>query len=155
MNCAGRMLPAAAISDAALLHLQPFATSRSPVSAGHDMERRYGRVPRLREPQWRAQTSRVVPATERNGNEQSHGRCALVDLPLEERTPSGPDRLKDGWIIASETARCGVRREHIEGRAWSTPYAPANLASPRRAEMRMREFLMSSGYTFTMGTLGG
>ncbi|HDS1837341.1 TPA: hypothetical protein QEM98_003482, partial [Stenotrophomonas maltophilia] len=34
-------------------------------------------------------------------------------------------------------------------------YAPANLASPRRAEMRMREFLMSSGYTFTMGTLGG
>jgi hypothetical protein len=33
-------------------------------------------------------------------------------------------------------------------------YAPANLASPRRAE-RMREFLMSSGYTFTMGTLGG
>lgn len=27
----------------------------------------------------------------------------------------GPDRLKDGWVIASETARCGVRREHIEG----------------------------------------
>ncbi|EQM76037.1 hypothetical protein GGD72_001250 [Stenotrophomonas maltophilia] len=68
----------------------------------------------------------------------------------------GPDRLKDGWVIASETARCGVRREHIEGSGLVYAlYAPANLASPRRAEMRMREFLMSSGYTFTMGTLGG
>ncbi len=27
----------------------------------------------------------------------------------------GPERLKDGWVIASETARCEVRREHIEG----------------------------------------
>ena len=63
----------------------------------------------------------------------------------------GPDRLKDGWVIASETRHCGVRREAIV----YALYAPANLASPRRAEMRMREFLMSSGYTFTMGTLGG
>nr|WP_232503936.1 hypothetical protein [Stenotrophomonas sp. 8(2023)] len=68
----------------------------------------------------------------------------------------GPERLKDGWVIASETARCEVRREHIEGSGLVYAlYAPASLASPRRAEMRMREFLMSSGYTFTMGTLGG
>ena len=68
----------------------------------------------------------------------------------------GPDRLKDGWVIASETRHCGVRRESIEGAGTVYAlYGPANLASPRRAEMRMREFLMSSGYTFTMGTLGG
>lgn len=68
----------------------------------------------------------------------------------------GPDRLKDGWVIASETRHCGVRREAVEGAGVVYAlYAPANLASPRRAEMRMREFLMSSGYTFTMGTLGG
>jgi len=34
-------------------------------------------------------------------------------------------------------------------------YGPSDLPSPRRAEMRMRDFLMRSGYTFTMGTLGG
>ncbi len=68
----------------------------------------------------------------------------------------GPDRLKDGWVNASETRHCGVRRESIEGAGTVYAlYAPASLASPRRAEMRMREFLMSSGYTFTMGTLGG
>ena len=33
----------------------------------------------------------------------------------------GPERLKDGWVIASETARCEVRREHIEDRAWCMP----------------------------------
>ncbi len=68
----------------------------------------------------------------------------------------GPERLRDGWSTASETRHCGVRREAIEGAGVVYAlYGPANLASPRRAEMRMREFLMSSGYTFTMGTLGG
>lgn len=68
----------------------------------------------------------------------------------------GPDQLKNGWTVASETRHCGVRRERIEGAGMVYAlYAPANLASPRRAELRMREFLMRSGYTFTMGTLGG
>src|SRR2546427_5137847 len=49
------------------------------------MARRYGRVPRLRELQWRARTSRVASGTERIGNEQNLGRCALADLPVEER----------------------------------------------------------------------
>jgi len=70
--------------------------------------------------------------------------------------PLSLGQFNGGWVIASETARCEVRREHIEGSGLVYAlYAPASLASPRRAEMRMREFLMSSGYTFTMGTLGG
>lgn len=67
----------------------------------------------------------------------------------------GPDQLKDGWVLASESRHCGVRRERIEGAGVVYAlYGPPDLPSPRRAELRMRDFLMRSGYTFTMGTLG-
>ena len=33
-------------------------------------------------------------------------------------------------------------------------YGPSSLNAPQVAEMRMRQFLMDEGYTFTMGTLG-
>ncbi len=68
----------------------------------------------------------------------------------------GPEQLKDGWVTAAGTRHCGVRRERHEGHGTVYAlYAPADLASPRTAELRMRDFLMRSGYIFTMGTLGG
>lgn len=89
------------------------------------------------------------------GNEQIHRRCALAYIPVEERAVHRPDQLKDGWVLASESRHCDVRRERIEGAGVVYAlYGPPDLPSPRRAELRMRDFLMRSGYTFTMGTLG-
>ena len=33
-------------------------------------------------------------------------------------------------------------------------WGDSSLGAPQLAEMRMRQFLMDEGYTFTMGTLG-
>lgn len=67
-----------------------------------------------------------------------------------------PGKLKEAWSNAAQTSRCAVKRDAVSGGASVYGlYAPERLASPRNAELRMREFLSAEGYVFTMGSIRG
>lgn len=65
-----------------------------------------------------------------------------------------PGKLKEAWSYATQTSRCAVRRDVLGSSACVYGlYAPERLASPRSAELRMRDFLTKEGYVFTMSTI--
>lgn len=77
-----------------------------------------------------------------------------LTLRLGNNQSIGPRQLKDLWSDASETNHSSVTRDTQGGRAVAYAlHAPVSLASPKRAEMRMRRLLEDAGFTFTLGTL--
>ena len=80
-------------------------------------------------------------------------RC--LSFRLRNGQSIAPAKLRAGWAAAAAVPGISVRREDIEsGTIVYALYGPSSLNAPQVAEMRMRQFLMDEGYTFTMGTLG-
>ena len=65
------------------------------------------------------------------------------------------EKLQAGWAAAAAVSGSSVRREDLNGdQVVYALYGPSSLTAPHAVEMRMREFLIQQGYTFTMGALG-
>ena len=77
-----------------------------------------------------------------------------LTLRLGNNQSIGPKLLLDLWSNACETNQSSVTRDAGAGRSVAYAlHAPTSLASPKRAELRMRRLLEDAGYTFTLGTL--
>ncbi|WP_182656862.1 hypothetical protein [Stenotrophomonas lacuserhaii] len=86
---------------------------------------------------------------------QDNSETRWLSFRLRNGQSIAPAKLRAGWAAAAAVPDISVRREDIEsGTVVYALYGPSSLGAPQVAEMRMRQFLMDEGYTFTMGTLG-
>ncbi|KRG69528.1 hypothetical protein ABB28_15775 [Stenotrophomonas chelatiphaga] len=86
---------------------------------------------------------------------QDNSETRWLSFRLRNGQSIAPAKLRAGWAAAAAVPGISVRREDIEsGTVVYALYGPSSLGAPQVAEMRMRQFLMDEGYTFTMGTLG-
>lgn len=77
-----------------------------------------------------------------------------LTLRLGHNQSIGPKQLMDLWSNACETNHSSVTRDASGGTPVSYAlHAPTSLASPKRAELRMRQLLEDAGYRFTLGSL--
>jgi len=86
---------------------------------------------------------------------QDSSEIRWLSFRLRNGQSIGRAKLQAGWAAAAAVPGIRVRREDLDaGTVVYALYGPSSLSAPQAAEMRMRQFLMDEGYTFTMGALG-
>lgn len=86
---------------------------------------------------------------------QDASEIRWLSFRLRNGQSIGREKLQAGWAAAAAVNGSTVRREDMDGSSVVYAlYGPSSLTAPHAVEMRMRDFLIQQGYTFTMGALG-